>query len=429
MSIIGISLFYFLIILVTALQSATAYIYFSEFFSFRLEKKLFLTITFFYMIAIKFLPQEILVRIVLLLIFLFILTAVALFGSIEKKVYHVVSFTFSLTLCELTFSTLNGEVGMNIRTEYLKWIAVYFLINILFFLLLIAIIKVLIYFREKNSEGLTDKEYLLLSIIPLASLIIIYVSADMPFLPKIISCVCLIFINLSYIVIYDRIAKKNYEIHRFSVIEVQNHYYQERIKNQQELIRMRHDLKNILITIDSFILKNDVQAVKKQLSALLETKALCHDEFTGCVAVDSILNVKIQKIKESDIVYNLNIQIPSDLRIKDDSVLDVSAILGNLFDNAIEAVLRLGKDKERKIDIVIQYNNGKLIFNLQNTSNQLSTDFSHILIRSEKGEERYGIGISSIKERVDRLKGYYDFGYGGGQYTALIVLPIENSKF
>ena len=83
--------------------------------------------------------------------------------------------------------------------------------------------------------------------------------------------------------------------------------------------------------------------------------------------------------------------------------------------------------KERKIDIVIQYNNGKLIFNLQNTSNQILTDFTHILIRSEKGKERYGIGISSIKERVDRLKGYYDFGYEGGQYTALIVIPIENS--
>lgn len=425
MSIIKISLFYFLVILITILQSATAYIYFTGFFSFRLGKRLFLALTFFYMLVIKFLPGDILARIVMLLIFLFILAAIALFGSLEKKGYHVLSFTFSLTLCENTFSTLNG--GMDIQTEYLKWMAVYFLINILFCLLIIAIIKVLMYFREENSEGLTDKEYLLLTIIPLASLIIIYVSADMSYLPKIISCVCLIFINLSYIVIYDRIAKKNYEIHRFSVIEEQNHYYQERITNQQELARMRHDLKNILITIDSYIMKNDVQAAKEQLNTLLETKVLCHDEFIGCVAVDSILNVKIQKIKANGITYNLNLQIPSDLNIMDNGILDVSAILGNLLDNAIEAVLRLGKDKERKIDIVIQYNNGKLIFNIQNTSNQILTDFSQLLIRSEKGKERYGIGISSIKERVDRLQGYYDFGYEGGQYTALIVIPIENS--
>lgn len=427
MSIIEISLFCFLIILITVLQSAIVYIYFGEFFSFRFEKRLFLIITFFYMLVIKFVNGKILIRLVLLLLFLFLLTAFALLGSIEKKIYHVLSFTFSLTLCELTFSTLSGENGIDIQTEYLKWISIYFLINIIFFLLLIIIIKILMYFREKNGEGLTNKEYLLLSIIPLASLIIIYVSTNTLYLSKSIICVCLIFINLSYIIIYDRIAKKNYEIHRFSVIEEQNHYYQERIKNQQELARMRHDLKNILITIDSFILKNDIQAIKKQLQVLLEIKTLCYDEFTGCVAVDSILSVKIQKMKKHNIVYNHNLQIPSDLKIEDNSILDISAILGNLLDNAIEAVLRLEKDRERKIDIVIQYNNGKLIFNIQNTSNQVLTDFSQVLIRSEKGRERYGIGISSIKERVDRLKGYYDFCYENGQYTALVVLPIENS--
>lgn len=427
MSIIGITLFYSLVILITILQSAATYIYFTGFFGFRIGKRLFLTIIFSYMLAIKFLPGEILTRIVMLLIFLFILTSVALLGSIEKKIYHVLSFTFSLTLCELTFSILNGENEMDVQTEYLKWMAVYFLINILFSLFVIAIIKILMYFREENSEGLTEKEYLLLSVIPLASLIIIYVSVDMLYLPKIISCVCLILINLSYIVIYDRIVKKNYEIRRFSVIEEQNHYYQERITDQQELARMRHDLNNILITIDSFILKNDVQAAEEQLHALLKTKAICYDEITGCVAIDSILNVKMQKIKEHGITYNLNLQIPSNLNIKDNSVLDVSAILGNLLDNAIEAVLRLRKDSKRKIDIVIQYNDNKLIFNIQNTSNKVLTDFTHVLIRSEKEKERYGIGISSIKERVDRLKGYYDFRYEEGQYNALIVIPIENS--
>lgn len=424
MSLIEIGLFYLGIMLITALQSVTAYIYFSGFFVFRFGGKLFLVFTFIYMFVIKFFPEVILLRMILLLIFLLTLALFSLFGSFEKKVYHVLSFTFSLTLCELAFSMVNGENGMDIQTQYLKWLVVYFLINILFFLFVIAVIKILMYFREENNEGLTDREYLLLSIIPLASLIIIYASTGLLYIFKIISCICLIFINLSYIVIYDRIAKKNYEIHRFSVIEEQNHYYQERIQNQQELARLRHDLKNILITIDSLVTKNDTQAAKEQISNLLEIKALCYDEFTGCVALDSILNVKILKIKENNIDYNLKVQMPSDLKIKDNNILDVSAILGNLLDNAIEAELRIENGKEKKIDIVIQYDNGKLIINLQNTSNQLLTDFSNTLIRSEKGKERFGIGISSIKERVDRLNGYYDFKYEEGLYTALIVLPI-----
>lgn len=425
MSIIKISLFCLLLILITALQSITAYIYFSELFSFRFGKRSFFGITFIYMLITKTLSSGFLTRLILLLIFLFVLTTVALFGSIEKKIYHVLSFTFSFTLCELTFSILNGVKMMNVQTEYLRGIAAYFFVNILFLLFIIAIIKILMHFREKNGEGLTDKEYLWLSIIPMASLIIIYASANIPYIPKIINCICLILINLSYLIIYNRITKKNYEIQRFTVIEEQNNYYQERIKNQQEIVKMRHDLKNILITLDSLILKKDVRAVKEQINELLETKAFCYDELTGCVAIDSILNVKLQKIKENSIDYTIHLQIPSDLKMKDNWMLEISAILGNLLDNAIEAVLRLEKNK--KIDISLQYDNDKLIFNLQNTSHKLSTNFSDVLIKSEKGKERYGIGISSIKERVNRLKGYYDFRYEDERYTALIVLPIENS--
>lgn len=426
MSLIKISLFFFLVILITVLQTATTYIYFSGFFGFR-RRWLFIAVTFIYMLIIKILPSEFLVRIALLFVFLAILSAIALFGSIEKKIYHVLSFTFSLTLCELTFSTINGMGIMNIQTEYLRGITVYFLVNILFLLFIIAIIKFLMYFKEKNGDGLNNKEYILLSIIPLASLIIISVLVNVPYLIKIISCICLIFINISYIIIFDRIAKKNYEIHRFSVIEEQNHYYKEKIANQQEVVRMRHDLKNILITMDSFVLKKDVQAVKEQINALLETKVMCHDEFTGSVVIDSILNAKLQKIKENNIKYTLNFQIPNDLKIKDNNIVEVSSILGNLLDNAIEAVLRLEKDKEKIINVAIQYNTGKLIFDFQNTSNPVLIDFSHTLIKSEKEKDRYGIGISSIKERVDRLNGYYDFGYKEGKYTALIVLPIENN--
>ncbi len=188
-------------------------------------------------------------------------------------------------------------------------------------------------------------------------------------------------------------------------------------------------MKNILLTVDYYVSKGDIEKAKEQVEALIKTKAIYHDEYTGCVAVDSILNVKIQKIKEIGIHYNMKLQIPRDLVIQESKTLDISAILGNLMDNAIEAVLRIPKEKERKIDIVIQYNDNKLIFNIQNTSKEIGMDFSNELIKSEKGKDRYGIGISSVKERIDQLEGYYDFQYKNGYYTVLIVIPIEKKMF
>lgn len=429
MTMIEISIFGILLAFVTVLQSVTAYLYFGEFFHFRLEKRVFLGIIFCYMLGVKFIQGEIFVRLALLLIFLFLLAIFALRGTIEKKLYHILSFTFSLTLCEFLFSIFYNTNGLDMQTKHLKWFVLYLLIHIVFLLFVFAMIKIFVYFREKNNEGLTNNEYLLLSIFPLASLIILYGSLHISYWSKILNCFCLMLVNVSYLIIYDSMSKKNYEIQRFSIMEEQNQYYQEKVKNQQELIKMKHDLKNIFIAMDSLLVKENVQAVKQQLQELLESKGFCYDELTGCVAVDSILNVKIQKMKEIGILYHLNLQVPSDLKIDEKNILDISAILGNLLDNAMEAVLRLKRDKERKIDIVIHYKEGKLIFHIQNTSNPVEVDFSKVFIKSEKGKERYGIGISSMKERVERLNGYYDFGYADGKYTALILLPMKKSEF
>lgn len=423
MSLIEFITFYFLVLLVSVVQCITVTTYFLNFFGLKIKKRNFVTIIFVYMLIIKFIPGETLLRIVLLLLFLGIITAFTLIGTKEKKVYHVLSFSFSLTLCELTFATITGD--KSIKTEYVKWMALNFLLNILFFLIIITIIKFFIYFQTDNNGGLTKKEYLLLSSIPLDSLIIICVLSDVGREPKFIICICLICINLCYIAIYDRIGKKNYEIYRFSMIEEQNRYYQKRIEDQQEIRQMKHDLKNILIHIETSLAKNEYQDAQKQLNELLQIKVLSHDEFTGCVAVDSILNVKMQKIREKGIKYRLNLQVPSDLHVEDKE-LDISAILGNLLDNAIEAVLRIPEPGQQNIVVDIKYIDGKLVFNIQNASNQLQTDFSQTLIKSEKGKERYGIGISSIKERVNRLHGYYNFKYKDGYYDALIVIPINH---
>lgn len=425
MSIIGLSLFAFLVLFITVLQSAAAYFYFSEFFNFKLKRRLFLSLVFGYMLFIKFLPGNIWARIVLLLGFLGVLTAVIMEGTVEKKIYHVLSFVFSLALCELTFSMLIGEKGMRVETGYLKWMVIYFLVNILFLAFVIGMIKFFMYFRTENSDGLANTEYLILSVIPFASLLIMGVSFDISYLSGMMICVCLIFINLSYIVIYDRIGRKNYEIHRFAMIEEQNQYYQDQIRNQQEIMRMKHDLKNILLALDFCIEKNDLYTARKQLDSLLENRIFYHEEYTGCVAVDPVLKVKIQKMKENGICYNLNLQVPGDLKICESNVLDISAVMGDLLDNAIEAVLRLENDREKKIDITLQYHERKLIMNIQNTSKRLMTDFSGVLIKSEKRKDRYGIGLSSVKERVDRLKGYYDFTYKDRTYTALIMIPVE----
>lgn len=59
---------------------------------------------------------------------------------------------------------------------------------------------------------------------------------------------------------------------------------------------------------------------------------------TGNVTVDAILNSKLTLIKSKDIPVDAVAKVPDDLKI---SEIDLCAIIGNLLDNAIEAVLPL----------------------------------------------------------------------------------------
>ena len=63
---------------------------------------------------------------------------------------------------------------------------------------------------------------------------------------------------------------------------------------------------------------------------------------TGNAMADAILNSKISLAKSRDIPVQVDAHIPVKLRM---SELDLCCILGNLFDNAIEASLPLPPDQ------------------------------------------------------------------------------------
>ncbi|WP_394336835.1 hypothetical protein [Absiella sp. AM54-8XD] len=45
-----------------------------------------------------------------------------------------------------------------------------------------------------------------------------------------------------------------------------------------------------------------------------------------------------------------------------------------------------------------------------------------------KGRNRLGIGISSIKDRVDKLGGYYDFSSVNNEFVSLVIIPIKHNR-
>ena len=125
--------------------------------------------------------------------------------------------------------------------------------------------------------------------------------------------------------------------------ELINTHYQE-VENMYKKMRMwRHDYRNHIQLLKALADKGDYGRLREYLDEL-DTDLRTVDTVikTGNPMADAILNSKISLANSKDISVQADAHIPVRLST---SELDLCCILGNLFDNAIDAVLPLPPDE------------------------------------------------------------------------------------
>lgn len=133
---------------------------------------------------------------------------------------------------------------------------------------------------------------------------------------------------------------------------------------------------------------------------------------------DAILNSKISLAKSKDIQVIADAFIPVKLKL---SEIDLCCIIGNLFDNAIEASMKLPKE-QRVIRVYMDMKNTQLYISFTNFTAGKKMKKEGKLFRSTKGEG-HGFGLVRIDAIVDRLDGYISRNSEDGAFTTEILLP------
>ncbi|MFE4709813.1 GHKL domain-containing protein [Paenibacillus sp. NPDC056722] len=412
-----------LAVLYTLVQVTSISIYFKGFLSLRISKQKFYVLVFLCMGAIKFLSSDTdpIVRLFLFVALLSSCILYSFYGSMAQKGFHIIFFTLITTLADLALSIITLNFEQKFEGGWFTMLTIYFGANFVSLLIVMLTVKLLLYFKSESEIGLSNKESLLLSIVPCLSLLSIYWIFEYKDLNQFIPCIFLLIVNVCIMAVYNNLVSKSFQIHKYSMLEAQNKHYEESLANQREISKLKHDLKNILVNIVYGLERKKTDEVKQELDALLQTNVFSYRLLSGCIPIDAILNSKLEQIKKLNIESKLDLQVPHDLIIE--HTIDLAAILGNLLDNAIEAVLRLGEEIKKEIEINIKFNDNKLFIIIVNSSNNINIDFSSGTLISEKENNRYGLGISSINERVQKLKGYYDFSYEDGFFNSIVVLP------
>ena len=96
-------------------------------------------------------------------------------------------------------------------------------------------------------------------------------------------------------------------------------------------------------------------------------------------------------------------------------------ILGNLFDNAIEASLQLPEER-RLIRVYMDIKNTQLYISFTNFTAGKKLSKVGKLFRTTKGEG-HGFGLVRIDAIVERLGGYISRNSEDGAFTTEILLP------
>ncbi len=137
---------------------------------------------------------------------------------------------------------------------------------------------------------------------------------------------------------------------------------------------------------------------------------------TGNVTVDAILNSKLTLIKSKDIPVDAVAKVPDDLKI---SEIDLCAIIGNLLDNAIEAVLPLPPEA-RFIRIYIGMLKSQLYISVTNSTASEPRKIGEKYV-STKGEGR-GVGLMRVDSIARRNGGTVNRQNESGVFATEVLL-------
>ena len=199
---------------------------------------------------------------------------------------------------------------------------------------------------------------------------------------------------------------------------IETHYRE--VDNMYRQIRSwRHDYRNHIQTMKAYAASGDLDAIRRYLDLLDEDLTTVDTVIkTGNPMTDAILNSKISLARSKDIQVIADAHVP--VRLKS-SEIDLCCILGNLFDNAIEASIQLPRE-QRCIRVYIDMKNTQLYISFTNFTAGKKLPREGSRFRSTKGEG-HGFGLVRIDAIVERLEGYISRNSEDGAFTTEILLP------
>lgn len=237
---------------------------------------------------------------------------------------------------------------------------------------------------------------------------------QMMFIPALLLCVMTYSFYLLFYYLFSTTLHQQEEEEIQNILLLQIHSMERQIANFNEtntyLRTLRHDLRHYVATITACVEHNDLNGARTLLSSLnsklnhILEKTIFHN-FTGEPMVDSILSYHLQRAKQSSIRFDIQLLLPQSLHI---STVDLTIILSNALENALNACEQMTKDQERFVSISSVVNGNQLFLEITNSYEQTVTFDPRTHLPTNSLQD-HGLGSQSIQAIVQANHGICNY--------------------
>lgn len=214
---------------------------------------------------------------------------------------------------------------------------------------------------------------------------------------------------------------------QYKLLQQQYKYQNENIlqanKSMENISAIRHDMKNKLLVIGQYIKNGDTDNALKMCGACGGEVQQSTGTFinTKNSMLNAIVNVKLSQANEKYI----DTQVLVTEALEDVADTDLCIMLGNVLDNAVEAVSKLPEDN-RRIKVKFERKGGYRLIIVKNSIAQSVLKSNPKLRTTKSDKAMHGIGTKSLEKTVRKYKGEVHYTEKDGLFCVGIVLPIPN---
>ena len=238
--------------------------------------------------------------------------------------------------------------------------------------------------------------------------------------------ICFFVFLLVYIYELSLTIQKNKELQeRTKLLEIETAQYNNLLNTTESLRVIKHDIHHHLSTIQTLIENDEVEHIKKYLNEYQSHFDLDYSvATTGNLVIDSIISTKYLIAKRQHTKLDFSIMLPETLPFTD---VALSALLGNLFENALEACKKLPID-QRWITFQMKAQEDMLIIHIENSFDGVLKETVSNTYLSRKEEPHHGIGLKRIYTLVEEANGFTEIRHNNNLFTVHIMVPLENTN-